>query len=87
MLPLRWATKVSLLAKTPTEFEAELLAVYLDLAADAVILFDPRDYLKTKLQDVREIAHEVGLRRRRWKGQWTWDWEKPPHGAWEVNWR
>jgi len=87
MLPLRLATKVSMLAKTPKEFEAELLAVYLDIAADAVILFDPQEYLKAKLQEVREIARDVGLRRRRWKGQWIWDWEKPPQGVWEVNWR
>lgn len=87
MLPLRLATSVSILAKTREEFEADLLAVYLDIAADAVMLFDPQEYLKQKLQEVREIAQDVGLRRRRWNGQWIWDWETPPRGVWEVNWR
>jgi predicted nucleotidyltransferase len=87
MLPLRLTTTVSILAKTREEFESELLPVYLDIAADAVILFDSQQYLTTKLQEVREITRDVGLRRRRWKEQWIWDWEKPPQGVWEVNWR
>jgi predicted nucleotidyltransferase len=87
MLPLRLATQVSLLAKTREEFEAELVPVYLDIAADAVILYDPQEYLTPRLQAVREIAHDAGLQRRRWQGQWIWAWEKPPQGVWEVNWR
>jgi predicted nucleotidyltransferase len=87
MLPLRLATTVSLLAKTEKEFESDLLPVYLDIASDAIILFDPQEYLKSKLQEVREIIQSVGLQRRRLKGEWIWVWEKPPRGAWEVNWR
>jgi predicted nucleotidyltransferase len=87
MLSLRLAGKISILAKTRKEFEADLRPVYLDIAADAVILYDPQEYLTTKLQAVRDLARDAGLRRRRWKGQWIWDWEKPPQGVWEVNWR
>ncbi|HXF06451.1 MAG TPA: nucleotidyltransferase domain-containing protein [Blastocatellia bacterium] len=87
MLPLRLATKVSLLAKAPKEFESDLLPVYLDIASDAIILFDPQGYLSAKLQEVREITQRVGLKRRRLNGEWIWDWVTPPRGIWEVNWR
>lgn len=87
MLPLRARTKVSVLAKTQKEFESDLLPVYLDIASDAIILFDPQGYLSARLQEVREIIQSDGLQRRRLKGEGMWDWVEPPRGVWEVTWR
>lgn len=87
MLPLSLASKVSVLAKTPAEFEKELLSVYLDIAADGVLIFDPHKYLGPRLEQVRQIARNAGLQRRRWKGEWVWKWKDSPRPGWEVNWQ
>ncbi|MCD6170220.1 MAG: nucleotidyltransferase domain-containing protein, partial [Candidatus Latescibacteria bacterium] len=68
LLPKRVGTKVSLLAKTEQEFEHRLLPVYLDIAIDAVILFDPQGYLERKFEKLPIIkSREFFLAERLWK--------------------
>jgi hypothetical protein len=40
-LPPSWRGRLSLLAKTPEEFEAAAPPLYLDIACDGKILYDP----------------------------------------------
>ena len=43
-LPAVYRGAVSLLAKTPQEFEEKISSLYLDIAQDGKILFDPQGY-------------------------------------------
>lgn len=78
----------SIMAKTREEFEESLVSIYLDIAADAVILFDRDRYTAGKLEEVRRIAREAGLRRVKKRGTWFWVWEEQPEpGTWALDWR
>ncbi|MDA2927683.1 nucleotidyltransferase domain-containing protein [Acidobacteria bacterium AH-259-O06] len=79
---------VSFLAKTQREFESGFPSFYLDLALDGVILFDSAGYMRTKLNRIREIIKEAGLRRERIPGGFFWEWKKyPAGGEWEISWK
>lgn len=86
ILPRGLGTRISIMAKTRDEFEQKLLPVYLDIAADGVILFDPQDYLKEKFNEVRKILKEEGLIRKKVHNTWIWTWEKPKSRDWELEW-
>lgn len=86
MLPLRWGTAVSLVVKTPQEFEDKLLPLYLDLALDAKVLYDPESFLTSGLARVRRIIDRDRLQRRRRRGGWVWDWSAPEHRRAGVDW-
>ena len=85
-LPPGWRGRVALLAKTPEEFEARLPALYLDIAQDGIILYDPIGYAAGKLARVRQLQREAGLERREWAGELIWDWTRPPDGPWKIEW-
>ena len=87
LLPKRIGTKVSLLAKTEQEFEHRLLPVYLDIAIDAVILFDPQCYLERKFERIKEIMEREGLVRKRVRRTWVWVWKKSRGRDWELDWQ
>ena len=40
LLPDAWRGRVTILAKTPSEFEVRLPALYLDIALDGLVLYD-----------------------------------------------
>lgn len=82
----RFAGLVSLLAKTPEEFEAYLSAIYLDIALDGKILFDPRGYAADKLSRLRGIIERKGLDRERTPAGDRWRWRKPPPRHWSIEW-
>lgn len=78
--------RVSLLAKTRGEFEGAFPPLYLDIAADGIVLYDPQGYLRKKLTTIREIIKAAGLRRTRRNGDLIWKWEKPPRRPWRIDW-
>jgi predicted nucleotidyltransferase len=78
---------VSFLAKTQREFEEGFPSFYLDLALDGVILFDTDGYMQARLQRIKEIIKETGLRRERIPGGFFWDWKKYPGPQWEISWK
>lgn len=80
---------VSIMARTVQEFMADITPLHLDLAADAIIFYDPQGFLKTKLDQIREIIAEAHLvRERDTQGLWAWWWEKgaEPSGRWAITW-
>ena len=85
-LPPRWRGRIALLAKTPGEFEARLPALYLDIAHDGVILYDPHGYAANKLSRIRQLRQEAGLVRRERMGESIWEWTRPPAGPWKIEW-
>ncbi len=80
---------VSILARTVQEFTADITPLHLDLAADAVIFYDPQGFLQAKLDQIRNLIAEARLvRERDASGAWAWWWEKgaEPSGRWAVTW-
>ncbi|MEM3554410.1 MAG: nucleotidyltransferase domain-containing protein [Candidatus Micrarchaeaceae archaeon] len=86
LLPKEWRARVSLLAKTPKEFEARLPSLYLDIALDALVLYDPQGYLHERLPKLRAWITHLGLRRERSKGDWGWRWQGEPPLEWTLSW-
>lgn len=91
--PLReWREKpgsVSVLARTVREFTADITPLHLDLAADALIFYDPQGFLRARLDQIRGIIADARLvRERDAQGLWAWWWEKgaEPSGRWAITW-
>ena len=62
-LPARWCGRAVIIAKTPSEFETEFPAYYLDVGSDGQILYDHDGYLEVHLTRIRERMREAGLQR------------------------
>lgn len=86
MLPDAWRGGVSLLAKTPEEFEARLPALYLDIALDGVVLYDTEDYVTKRLEALCALVEQRGLSREQTERDLVWRWEKFPGLAWSLEW-
>lgn len=85
-LPARWRGSISILAKTPSEFESALPPLYLDIACDGLILYDPAGYMQRKLCQVRLLIRKLGLVRQRRGQDIVWTWEAPPKAGWSLRW-
>jgi len=86
LVPSARRGKVSFVAKTRAEFEAGFPSYYLDVALDGIILVDREGYMEGKLQRMRDLIREAGLRRRRAAGGFVWEWDRPPAGPWRIDW-
>jgi len=84
-LPIETAG-VSLLAKTPQEFEAYLPPLYLDIALDGKILYDPRGFIAAKLNYLRGLIERIGLVREHTAAGDIWRWRQQPTEEWELAW-
>ena len=85
-LPPSWRGRVSILAKTPAEFEAALPPLYLDIAMDGQILYDPHGYAHVRLQKLRRLIQAKGLRRERRGNDLIWRWLTFPGFGWSLSW-
>ena len=61
-LPVTWRANLTVMAKTPQEFESHLPSLFLDVALDGVILYDTDNYVREKLADLRQFIQRQGLR-------------------------
>ena len=86
MLPAAERGRISLLAKTPQEFEAPLPALYLDIALDGIVLYDPELYIADKLVVLRQLIGQKGLRRERAGRDLVWRWQEFPGFGWSIEW-
>ena len=86
MLPAGSRGYISLLAKTPQEFEASLPALYLDIALDGIVLYDSDGYIHEKLAQLRRLIGAKGLRRERVGQDLVWRWLKFPGFGWALEW-
>lgn len=85
-LPAECRGMVSFLAKTPKEFEAGVSSLYLDIAADGTVLYDPRGYAKQKLDELRRLIRREGLHRERTPAGDVWRWDQAPAQPWTLEW-
>lgn len=86
LLPADLRGEISILAKTPEEFESSLPALYLDVALDGRILYDPRGYAADRMGTLRRMIDEAGLYRERTAAGDVWQWRNPPLGPWSLDW-
>ncbi len=85
-LPPRWRGCISVLAKTPSEFESALPPLYLDIAWDGLIVYDPIGYMQRKLHQIRLLIRRLGLVRQRRGQDIVWTWEASPKAGWALRW-
>jgi predicted nucleotidyltransferase len=86
-LPAAFRGAVSLLAKTPQEFEENISSLYLDIAQDGQILFDPKRYAHRRLALLQQLMAEMGLYRKKSLGGEMWRWRHKPQQPWALEWR
>jgi predicted nucleotidyltransferase len=86
LLPPNCRGAVSLLAKTPEEFKAHLASLYLDIALDGQILYDPQGYAAEKMFSLRRLIEKMGLYRERTAAGDMWRWRQEPSGPWALTW-
>jgi uncharacterized protein len=86
LLPVEWRGQVTILSKTPEEFTANLPPLFLDIALDGVVLYDPGGYLKEKLDQLKRLITERGLRRAVVQRDMTWHWRQFPGFGWSLRW-
>ena len=77
---------ITVVGKTPREFEAHLPSLYLDIALDGEILFDPSGFAADHLEALRRLIKGAGLYRKRTAAGDMWAWEKEPTGPWALEW-
>lgn len=86
LLPPSYRGAISILAKTPEEFESHLPSLYLDIALDGQVLYDPYGYAAERLAILQRLIKEAGLYRESTAAGDVWRWHKDPAGAWELKW-
>jgi len=86
ILPPDWRGRVSLLAKTPEEFEARLPALFLDIALDGIVLYDVNQYAAKRLAALKRLIEKEGLRRERVQHETIWRWQQFPGFDWALEW-
>lgn len=86
MLPAAYRGAISLLAKTPDEFEAHLPSLYLDIALDGQVLHDSHNYAADRLAVLRRLITKAGLYRERTPAGDVWRWRSEPTGSWALEW-
>lgn len=85
-LPATSGGRVSLQAKTPAEFESRVPSLYLDIARDGQVLYDPQGYATTRLAQLRRLMQRHGLYRERRPAGDLWRWRWPPPRPWHLTW-
>lgn len=87
ILPQNWRGRISILAKTPDEFEAVLPSLYLEIALDGLILYDPKDYAWNRLQKLRRLIQSKDLKREKRGDEFVWQWGRFPGFGWSLSWK
>ena len=85
-LPPRHRGAISVLAKTPEEFEAHLPSLYLDIALDGQVIYDRQNYAAEKLAVLQRLIQRAGLYRERTPAGDVWRWRKEPTARWTLQW-
>ncbi len=78
--------RFSIMAKTPQEMMEHFPSLFLDLGVDGIILFDRGDFFKNLQVKIKKIIEQAGLQRKRWNGEFYWEWQTPPQKGWEITW-
>lgn len=77
---------LSLIARTPQEFESHVASLYLGVAVDGRVLYDPTGYAADRLAHLRHLINQARLPRTGTPAGDLWSWSRPPQGPWEMTW-
>lgn len=86
LLPPMYRGAISLIARTPAEFEEHLPSLYLDIALDGRILHDPQGYAADRLLSLHRLISHKGLRREQTANGDVWRWDSPARQPWHLEW-
>jgi len=86
LLPLPYRGAISVVARTPAEFEKDVASLYLDIALDGRILYDPYGYAARRMNMLRRIIARLGLYRERTPAGDVWRWKVEPKWPWSITW-
>ncbi len=86
LLPSGCRGAVALIPRTPKAFEDHLPSLYLDIALDGRILYDPTGYAAERLTHLRRLIEQAGLYREQTPAGDVWKWKKQPRGPWVMTW-
>lgn len=87
LLPVSCRGAVSILARTPSEFRSQLPSLYLDIALDGRILYDPTGYMTGELAVLKRLMRQVGLYREVTSAGDNWHWQNEPVADWRKAWQ
>jgi len=87
LLPVEWRGQVSLLSRTPAEFEPHLSSLMLDIALDGIVLYDPEGYAAQRLTALQRLITTRGLHREQVGRDFVWKWERFPGFNWSLEWK
>jgi predicted nucleotidyltransferase len=87
LLPVAWRGQVSILARTPAEFESHLSSLMLDIAVDGIILYDPEGYATRRLTALKQLIANRGLSREQVGRDFIWKWKQFPGLGWSLEWK
>jgi predicted nucleotidyltransferase len=86
LVPAVWRGRVSILGKTPGEFESYLPPLWLDIALDGVILYDRKGFAEDRLNRLKRLIRHKGLVRDSIGRDLVWRWENFPGFDWSLGW-
>lgn len=86
LLPAECRGALSLVARTPQEFASRLAPLYLDIALDGQIIYDPRGYARDRLASLRRLMDRAGLYREHTEAGDVWRWKREPARPWVLEW-
>ncbi len=87
ILPPKWRGRISALAKAQDEFEAALPSLYLEIALDGLILYDPEGNASIQLQKLRRLIQAMDLRREKRGRDFIRQWGAFPGFSWSLAWK
>lgn len=83
---LNFKEKVSIIAKTPEEFDSCFPPLYLDMAMDGKILIDKDKFMEKRLKKIKKIIENSTLHRVKQGDEFFWRWKSPKKPGWELDW-
>lgn len=83
---LNFEENISVIAKTPEEFDSCFPPLYLDIALDGKILIDKNKFIEKRLKKIREIIETSSLHRVKRGNEFFWRWKSPKKPGWELDW-
>ncbi len=83
---LDFKEKVSIMAKTPEEFDASFPPLYLDITLDGKILIDRDTFMESRLEKIKNIIKASSLKREKKGGEFIWEWASPKKPGWILDW-
>lgn len=82
----RWQGRIAFVAKTLEEFEGYLAHLYLDIALDGIVLYDPTGYATERFEKLRWHLERIRLDRIQRGRDLIWWWKDKPPKRWRIEW-